>query len=263
MLLVISFLLLLVPLTSAGKKDKPHAHQGILKAYDGKHIPYSISEEQNKKLEAGEAVTSYERSGSSGRGYVIADIKAPPAVCMDRIRDISNYPKMVPKVNSVKIYSDETFKNGTIQQGGYFKVGISLITFEYFLKLTYEPKYNTYTWTLDYGHTSDFEDNVGHWQVIPHPTKEGWTRLLYSCEVKLYSWVPEFVVTFLTKTALVEATQWVTKESEKAVKNGKSAKDFAALQLPDVKACFVNDKKKYRYSPRCSLGQKPPRGDEL
>jgi hypothetical protein len=32
----------------------------------------------------------------------------------------------------------------------------------------------------------------------------GWTRVLYSTEVKLFPWIPEFVVNFLTKTALLE-----------------------------------------------------------
>ena len=69
--------------------------------------------------------------------------------------------------------------------------------FGYFLSLTYEPKYLTYTWTLDYQYNSDFgddifyfyfltpfmyniceippppllDDTVGHWQVMDHPTK--------------------------------------------------------------------------------------------
>jgi hypothetical protein len=34
----------------------------------------------------------------------------------------------------------------------------------------------------------------------------GWTRVLYSTEVKLFNWIPEFVITFLTKTALVEVS---------------------------------------------------------
>lgn len=32
----------------------------------------------------------------------------------------------------------------------------------------------------------------------------GWSRVVYSTEVKVPSWIPEFVLTFLTKTALVE-----------------------------------------------------------
>ena len=66
--------------------------------------------------------------------------------------------------------------------------------------------------TLDYRYNSDFDDNVGHWQVVKHPTKQGWTRLLYSCKVKLFPWIPEFIVKFLTSTALKESTSWVKKE---------------------------------------------------
>jgi hypothetical protein len=37
-----------------------------------------------------------ERNGKDGRGVVIQDVAAPPEICMDRIRDLVNYPKMVP-----------------------------------------------------------------------------------------------------------------------------------------------------------------------
>jgi hypothetical protein len=67
------------------------------------------------------------------------------------------------------------------------------VGFGYYLVLTHEPRYNTYTWTLDYEYNSDFDDNTGHWQVVPHPTKAGWSRVLYSTEVKLFPWIPEFV----------------------------------------------------------------------
>lgn len=35
----------------------------------------------------------------------------------------------------------------------------------------------------------------------------GWSRVLYSTAVQLPGWVPEFVITFLTKTALVEVSR--------------------------------------------------------
>jgi hypothetical protein len=41
---------------------------------------------------------------------------------------------------------------------------------------------------------------------MAHPTKEGYSRVLYSTEVKLFPWIPEFVISFLTKTALVEVS---------------------------------------------------------
>lgn len=46
----------LIVLTTAGTKSKPHSHSGLLTPYDGKHIPYEISLEQNLKLVAGEPV---------------------------------------------------------------------------------------------------------------------------------------------------------------------------------------------------------------
>ena len=254
--LVALVLLQLSLLAYSADKNKPHTHQGILKAYDNKHISYKITLEQNKKLNAGEPVTINVRDGSSGRGIVIQDVNATPDIVMGRIRDLKNYPKMVAAVKSIDIYSSEKFKNETIQEGAQFKVGISLMTFTYFLKLTYEPKYHTLTWTLDYSKYSDFEDNTGHWQVVPHPTKPGWSRVLYSSEVKLFSWIPEFVITFLTKTALMEANAWVKKESEKLAKEKGPNYVPEKLQLPDVKACFVEDKNGARYETHCSMGLK-------
>jgi hypothetical protein len=76
--------------------------------------------------------------------------------------------------------------------------------FGYFLLCTHEPKHRTLTWTLDYRFNSDFDDNVGHWQVMPHPSKAGWTRVLYSTKIKLFPWIPEFIISFLTGKALLE-----------------------------------------------------------
>ncbi len=45
---------------------------------------------------------------------------------------------------------------GTVKMGAEFNLGVSLLTFRYYLQLTQEPKYNTLTWTLDYQYNSDF-----------------------------------------------------------------------------------------------------------
>ena len=58
-------------------------------------------------------VTYNERVGKSGRGVVIQDINAPPNVCMDKIRDLKNYPKMVKAVKSVEIYEDFKHNNAS------------------------------------------------------------------------------------------------------------------------------------------------------
>ncbi len=46
-------------LSEAGSKKKPHKHQGILKPYDGKHIPYKISLKDNEQLEKGLSVCEF------------------------------------------------------------------------------------------------------------------------------------------------------------------------------------------------------------
>jgi hypothetical protein len=71
------------------------------------------------------------------------------------------------------------------------------------------------TWTLDYSRSSELDDSVGFWYVAKHPTKPNWTRLYYSVEIRVASWVPSFVENYLSKKGLVTATAWVKKESEK------------------------------------------------
>lgn len=36
--------------------------------------------------------------------------------------------------------------------------------------------------------------------------------MLYSCEVKVFNWLPEFVITMLTKTALIEVSYYINLE---------------------------------------------------
>ena len=153
----LSVFLCLNVLTSFGaSKAKPHTHQGVLEPYDGKHIPYTLTKEQNALLNDGKPVTINQRNGKSGRGIVIQDIHAPPHVCLSKISDLPNYSKMVPNVKSIEIYDSETFPDGSTETGAMFKVGVSIVTFGYYLRLKYDPSYMTYTWTLDYQYNSDF-----------------------------------------------------------------------------------------------------------
>ena len=54
---------------------------------------------------------SNERTGSSGNGFVIQDINSSTIICMNKIKDLKNYPKMVPNVKNVKIYEQYQFPN--------------------------------------------------------------------------------------------------------------------------------------------------------
>jgi hypothetical protein len=138
--------LLLATLTHGYSKNKPHSHPGQLTPYDGHHLKYNITAEQLAKLQNGLPVLINERSGKSGRGIVIQDVHASPSTCMQKISDLEHYHIMVPNVKKVEVYSNQNFENGTVQVGAQFNVGISIMTFGYYLLLTFEPKYNTYTW---------------------------------------------------------------------------------------------------------------------
>jgi hypothetical protein len=141
---------------AASSMNKPHGHQGVLESYDGTLIPMKLTSEQESKLTKGEHVSFNERVGKSGRGVVIQDVEAEPSTCMGKIRDLPNYPKMVPNVKKVNIYDNLKFPNGTVKTYAKFDVGALGMGFGYFLLLTYEPKYSTLTWTLDYRYNSDF-----------------------------------------------------------------------------------------------------------
>lgn len=133
---------------------------------------------------------------------------------MKFIRDVRNYDKYVQSVKKVTVYDEKKDFMGIEKTKATYDVAVFGVKFRYFMIMTFNPRFNTFTWTLDYSRNSDFDDNVGHWQVMKHPSKNGWSRVLYSCQVKLFSWVPGIVVNFLTKSALIEATTWVKKASE-------------------------------------------------
>ena len=89
--------------------------------------------------------------------------------------------------------------------------------------------------------------------------------MLYSSEVKLFSWIPEFVVNFLTKTALITSTTWVKKYSEMYVAKGADLKGkptaSAPFDYPNLSQCFVKTAEGgEKYVPDCM--QNAPSGKE-
>jgi hypothetical protein len=227
--------LMLVLSVHCASKDKSQGHKGVLAPYTGKQLPCKVTKAQEKQLDDGKSVLHNQRQGKTGMGVCIADINSPPGVCMEKITDLKAYPGMVPHVKKVNIYEKSKGFDGSTKTGAEFQVGLLGMKFGYYLQLKRNPVHNTLTWTLDYRYNSDFDDNVGHWQVMKHPTKAGWTRLLYSCKVKLFPWIPEFIVRFLTSNALKESTTWVKKEAEREAKKrgvGSFAKNGGAFQAP-------------------------------
>ena len=113
-------------------------------------------------------------------------------------------------------YDTITHRNGTQTIRTRMKLGVMGVSLEYFIDHTYAPSLGVLTWTLDYSRLSDLIDSVGYWCVVPHPRTPGASRVFYSVDAALPSWVPGFVVNAVTKKALTDATSWVKVESEKA-----------------------------------------------
>lgn len=62
LVVVVSYVIILISfshLTKAGTMSKPHVNNGILDKYDGRHISYTITLEENEKLEAGFPVSLF------------------------------------------------------------------------------------------------------------------------------------------------------------------------------------------------------------
>jgi len=226
--LMLSLLLLINLHCINGSSDSPHPHKGISKPFDNSLIKYSLTSSEEALLAQGKGVaktTKNTNGEKGGRGFAVQDVHAPISTTLATIADLLSYPKYVPSVKKVNIYNGPTkFMNGTSKNKAQFDVRVFGVSFRYFLDLTLDTKRNTYTWTLDYDKTSDFDDNVGHWQVQKHPSKPQWCRVMYTADVRLPSWIPSMVVNFLTKTAVMESTQWVKQVSEKAALEENEAK---------------------------------------
>jgi len=175
-------------------------------------------------------------SGESGRGLVVQDVDAPTNIVWDRILDYDNYSNMVPKTVESKNYNiiehRPTKANNYLEREIYtrMKVGFPMLKLEFFIRhYLHIKEYKSLTWTLDYTKESDFDDSCGYWYCVPHPDDpDERTRLYYSVQVSMFDWVPAFVVDFMSKKALTDATAWVKKYSEmewvKAKKEGTTAK---------------------------------------
>lgn len=207
--------LLLVATAVASDANAPHPHQGLLPAYTSAPAVPELTAEELATLAAGEAVRKQVQDasgdGASGRGVAVQDIHAEPSTVWGRITDYAKYPKMVDNVKACDVYEE-----GDDSLKVHFIIGAPLVSIEYWIDHTYKPDEGWMTWRLDYSKHSDFDDTVGFWRVDPHPDKDGWSRVVYSADVKAAGWVPAPIENAFATAGLKKATTWVKRESEAA-----------------------------------------------
>lgn len=199
----------------AANPDEPHPHQGVLAAYEGAPPMPELSADELAKLAAGEAVKKQVQTASgkdaAGRGVAVQDIHAEPAVVWSRIMDFDRYPTMVDNVKSTSVYerAGEHVKVA-------FVIGAPMVSIEYYIDHVVRQDQGWMTWRLDYARHSDFDDTVGFWRVEALADKPGWTRVVYSVDLKAGGWVPAPIENAFASAGLTKATSWVKREAEAA-----------------------------------------------
>jgi len=192
--------------------DRPHDHQGILAPYQPGPVSIELDAKQEEKLAEGDVVIlTVDEGEAGGRGVAVQDIAAPPEVVWSRIKGFEHYPEWVGPVKIAEVYR----RNGA-DTYTHMKVSGFLYSYEYFLRNTWWPDADMLTWVLDYDRSSDFDDCVGAWYVEPHPDRKGWSRAWFSSDLRLRGAIPGFLLDFIKKQGLKDATAWVKKQSELA-----------------------------------------------
>jgi hypothetical protein len=207
------FLLLLSQHVSFSSAEV-HPHSGKVTPFKAGDPGVKLNGSALKTLSSGKPYSTQIQSASGGRGIVVQDVQAPVDVVWGKILDFNRYDKMVPKTAESEIYKTENLRQGQKHIWVRMKVGFPMLKLQFFVKHLYDPKKNSMTWTLDYSEKSDFDDSAGYWYVVKHPDRPDHTRLFYSVEVSMFPWVPQFVMDFMSKQALTDATGWVKKVSE-------------------------------------------------
>ena len=203
---------LVIPgLSRAADANQPHPHQGVLPKFTGNPPVPALSESDLATLAQGKAVMKQVKSDTGGRGTAFQDVNATPEKIWGKITNLAMYPTWVDGVSLCEVY-----KTSGSEIDARFIIGAMGMKVEYFVKHSYHPDLGYMTWTLDYSRLSDLDDSVGFWHVEALADKPGWSRVVYSVQVKLNGWVPGFIEDMLANSGLTKATAWVKRESEKA-----------------------------------------------
>lgn len=235
--------------TLSASADEPHPHNGVVQPFQAGDPGVKLDRAAEALLRQDKPYQTQIQSGTAGRGLVVQDVKAPTDVVWDRILDFNNYHKMVPKTMESSIYKHETSRGGAQRIWVRMKVGFTPAPrLVFFVNHLYQPALHSMTWTLDYARKSDFDDSCGYWYVVPHPDNKEWSRVYYSVQVSMFSWVPQFVVDFMSQQALTDATGWVKKQSE--LQYAKKGGGTAKIVSPPATTTTTEDNSKEAKTPK-------------
>ena len=217
----------LVFLASVSGDDptQPHMHQGVFRRLKiGPPKNAGLKPPSAKLLtEKVGAVIPLKVSAQSPKGSMrctsIQDVRVPASAVWDLLLDFPNYPRFVKGINTCKPYSRRRTVTGgkivnakyTVNVGPAFKIN-------YYLEHQYEPLKNCMTWHLDYSRRSDLFDSVGYWYVEPRGPEL--SRVYYTTDSLLPSWIPTPVRKAATRIAMQAATAQLEPACQEVMRRG-------------------------------------------
>jgi len=208
--------------TLAADKAQPHPHTGILPKYERIHpsnYGLTLEDISMEQLRSGKPVLRLIKLKSGfQRTASIQDVPGPPELVWRLIMDLDAYPRMVEGVAHCKTYRQQSSGMGKQEAWAHYRVCAGPFGLDYFMRHTLEKSKNAMTFHLDYERLSDLSDTVGYWYV--EKLADGWSRVYYSTDTKMPSWIPAFAKDKIVRLAQGKSTSWVDTEVKAATGSG-------------------------------------------
>lgn len=204
------FIALLISLNTFAEQVRHH-HNGILIPYEGEPPHITLTDKDKKKLQKEKAVYKKIDIEGAKRGIAVFRVNAKADIIWSVIRDFKSYPDWIEDIQQTHIYKQQD-GNIFVRFNAENKFAGDLV---WHIHHDYPvTDRNWGSWRMDYNYSSDLDDSVGFWRVLPVADAAGMSDVIYSADLKLKQKVPSFVVSLIVKSRLKQATQWVKEQSE-------------------------------------------------
>jgi len=197
--------------TLAFDKNGPsHDHQGMLKPYQKEPPELVLTQAQQDRLNADEAIYIRQSIANAERGVAVFRVDASVQSIWSVIRDFRSYPDWIDDIERVEIYHQrDDFIYVRFTAEGVFDKSTWYVEHEY-------PRSdrNWGSWRLDYDFRSDIDDSVGYWRVTPMQGEEQVSVVVYSADLRLGGFIGSLFEKSLIDKNLKDASSWVKREAE-------------------------------------------------